>query len=292
MNDPHSDFQLHSIEKLRRSRRRESDPGSGTPGEPRSWARDGDRHVPSPYIPAAGPEHRLSYDVLTSDAKRVAVTLSCEPILDLRRGERVSSYLREQRRPLGRVEASGSVRGLPHLRRDDRELLDGLRFKRGLALLEAQGPGYGVMQTSWREATQSRPAFIVMNQCLRARVDPHVRVIGELVDLPAGAGRAELAEVVAFLAERRRGVIARLPPDAEALDAVMNIGLRGVSYSLAPPVLASFAMQWTRLEALLKATRKIFPYVLVDEAKPELGDKLREAGATHAVFTRFGGRLI
>jgi hypothetical protein len=294
MDDLHSEFQLHSIDTLRQSRDgRRGDDGKSH-AEPKSWASPAAAREPTPYLPTGDPERRLSYEVLASDERRVAVTLSCEPVIDLRRGHQSADYVRELRRPLTRPGEQQAVHALwpAPPGKNDRELLDGLKFKRGLALLAAQGPGYGVLTTSWREATESRVAFAALNQCLRALVDPQIRLLAELTDIPAGASHAEVAEVVAFLADRRRGVIARLPPDAEALDVIVGAGLKGVSYSLTGPVLASFAASWTRVGALIGATRKVASFVLVDQARPEFADKLRDAGATHAVFTRFGGRLI
>ncbi len=296
MDDLLPDFQLHSIDRLRSSRRKHGDDEHKGHAEAKSWADAPTRtHAePTPYVPAGDPDRRLAYEVLTSDARRFAVTLTCEPVFDLRRGATSLDYLREHRRQVARTDEAARVRTLwpTPQHKEDRDLLDGLKFKRGLALLEGNGPGHGIMPTSWREVTESRLAFSALNQCLRARLDPHTRLIGELTDIPAGASRAEVREVAAYLADRRRGVIARLPPDAEALDVVAEAGFKGVSYSLASQVLASFALPWSRLEALITATRKIATFVLADQAKPEFGDKLREAGATHAVFTRFGGRVI
>jgi hypothetical protein len=123
-------------------------------------------------------------------------------------------------------------------------------------------------------------------------VDPATRLIGEITDIPAGVDLATLSEVVAFLAARRRTVVLRVPPDAEAVDAVARAGARGLSFSIVGPALERTGSAWARMAALLYAARRVAPMVLIDHASPERSEELRDAGATHAVFGPMRSRLI
>jgi len=288
-------YELNSIERLNRDRQGRAPDRSGlrmVDGESRSWALPEPSYRPQPFVPSTSGARRLPYETVTEQGAHVSVLLTCEPIWDLAKGEPVATYLRERRRVVAKPDAEDDA--AVELSPADQVRHEGLKFRRGLALLEEHSPGYGVMRTPWSMLTQSRAAFTALNTGVRGRVDPAVRLIGEIGDIPAGAQPRAVKEAVRFLGERRRTVILRLPPDAEALDAVAGSGARGVCYSIAGPALEGHGegQAWARLAALLNATRRLAPLVLLDQAPPERADALLAAGATHAVFAPMRARLV
>jgi hypothetical protein len=308
--DPSSSAELHSIDQLQREHdARDRTTAAGIAGEARSWAAGpgsgyGPTYQPRAWVAPGEGHRRLSYESRTTGGDRIGVILTCEPIWDLARGEPVASYVRERRRRIpsltaGAPEAAHEAlvdhdhyESHPHGPPADAIRLEGLKFRRGLAMLEEQGPGYGVMTTPWTMLTTARGPFMALNTGVRGRIDPATRLIGEITDIPAGVDLATLSEVVAFLAARRRTVILRVPPDAEAVDAVARAGARGLSFSIVGPALERSGSAWNRMAALLHAARRIAPMVLIDHASPERSEELREAGATHAVFGPMRSRLI
>lgn len=292
MEDAQKQFELGSIDRLARERGRTAQQSPGlrmVDGEARSWAPAVETaHATQPWIPTRDHRNRLAYETVTEAGARVSVVLTCEPVWDLGRGEPVAGYLRERRRL---ISGSATEDQQAPLSPADQVRLEGLKFRRGLALLEEQGPGYGVMTSSWSMLTRSRGPFTALNTGVRGRIDPAVRLIGEIADIPAGAAPKAVREVVSYLGERRRTVMLRVPPDSEALDVVAGSGARGVCYSLAGPALET-QQGWSRLAALLAATRRLAPMILLDHVSPEHSDQLLASGATHAVFDTMRARLV
>ncbi len=258
---------------------RSPEPGPVRLVEARSWAEPEREASPTAWVAVPGAGLRRRYGFETAGHQQLLLSLTWEAVHAAGLTEPAAGYVRERSRPIG-PHGSGLRLG-----RRDLERLETLRFRRGLALVAEQGPGYGILPVSWRFLAESPAVFERLNDAVRTRLDPHERLIAELTDIPAGVERSALRAAVARLSHSRRAVYLRLPPDSEALSVAFRSGARGLSLPLRGMNLAS-ASERARLDALIRRARTLAPAVLLDGAPADQAERLWEAGATHAVFTR------
>jgi hypothetical protein len=261
--------------------------------EARSWTAPGtgaEAVHPHAWVPVAGGGPRAAYDFVAKDGRRLSISLTGEPVFDLRRAQPVATYVRVRTRVL--ADRDGQPAPADHrAAADDAERLERLEFRRGLALLQESGAELGMAPVSWDMAAGRQSAFAALNTGVRGAASPRAHLIAELTGVPAGVSKTLLRQVVAFVAERRRAVFARLSPDTAALAAIAGSGVRGVCFAMDEAPLQTDA-GWRRLQTLIRNALMVVPTVVIDRVPAQRHDELLDAGATHAIFARFTAPLV
>ena len=254
--------------------------------EGRSWSPPEPGVAEHAPLPAATPH--TAFDFISREGRRFSVSITAEPVFELRRLQPIAGYVRIHTRPV----APG--RGETHLRDHLSNSADALRlesmaFRRGVVLLQDCHAEMAVAPLSWRMAISGAP-FSALSSGLKT-FDAKTHIVAELTDIPAGARRTALRRVVSDIAERRRSVCARIPAESEAIDSVSDCGFRGLILPIDAKMLKSQG-GWPRFTALVGLAAQTAPTVVVDGAAPEQAEALAKAGATHAIFAKSAGRLI
>jgi hypothetical protein len=268
-------------------RRRVADAAYHAFDEQRSWSPRGPGEAELAPVPAPAPHS--AFDFVSREGRRFSVSLSAEPVFELRRGRPIAGYVRVHARPVS--PGVGETRLSGHLSNGDDALrLESMSFRRGIVLLQDCHAEMGVCTLSWRMAISGAP-FSALSSGLKTAFDAKTHVIAELTDIPAGVRRTALRRVVSDIADRRRSVCARVPAESEALDAISDCGFRGVIMAAGAKTRKSQA-EWQRLSAVVSLAAQLAPTVIVDGVPPEQAEALHLAGATHAIFARASGRLV
>jgi hypothetical protein len=236
--------------------------------------------------PAATPH--TAFDFISREGRRFSVSVTAEPVFELRRLQPIAGYVRVHTRPV--APGVGETHLHDHLSNTaDALRLESMAFRRGVVLLQDCHAEMAVAPLSWRMAISGAP-FSALSSGLKT-FDAKTHIVAELTDIPAGARRTALRRVVSDIADRRRSVCARIPAESEAIDSVSDCGFRGLILPIDAKTLKSQG-GWQRFEALVALAAQTAPTVLVDGAPPEQAQALAKAGATHAIFAKSTGRLI
>lgn len=255
--------------------------------EGRSWSPAQAGAAELAPVPAATPH--TAFDFISREGRRFSISLTAEPLFELRRLQPIAGYVRIHTRPV--APGRGETQLRDHLSNGDDALrLESMAFRRSIVMLQDCHAEMGVCTLSWRMAISGAP-FSALSSGLKSAFDAKSHVIAELTDIPAGVRRTALRRVVSDIGERRRSVTARIPAESEALDSIRDCGFRGVVMSEDAKALKTQA-GWLRFAALVEMAAQIAPTVVIDGAAPEQAEALAKAGATHAVFAKNAGRLI
>ena len=239
-----------------------------------------------PPPPAATPH--TAFDFISREGRRFSVSLTAEPVFELRRLQPIAGYVRIHTRPV--TPGRGETHLRDHLSNSaDALRLESMAFRRGIVLLQDGHAEMGVTSLSWRMAISGAP-FSALSSGLKPAFDAKTHVVAELTDIPAGVRRTALRRVVSDIADRRRSVCARIPAESEAIDSVRDCGFRGLILPIDAKALKNQG-GWQRLIALTTLAAQTAPTVVIDGAPPEQAEALAKAGATHAIFAKNAGRL-